>query len=97
MAPQTTHSRLASDGLTLHVSRHWTEETRSCSTLDDLRTKSCPGHCGLRFFHRGDRFLSSSLRVRSSGSRNPPDRSLQRHRPTHSKLDKATVSRSHDG
>jgi len=38
IAPQTTHSRLASDGPTLHASRHWTEETRSFSTLDDVRT-----------------------------------------------------------
>jgi hypothetical protein len=76
---------------------HWTEETRSFSTLDDLRAKSCPGHCGLRLLHRGDGFLSSSLRVRSSGSRNPPHRSLQRHRPPHSNLDTATVSRSHEG
>ena len=34
--------------------------------------------------------------VRSSGSRNSPDRSLQRHHPPHSNLDAATVSRSHD-
>src|SRR5215469_16629385 len=58
IAPQTTHSRLASDGPTLPASRHWTEETRSFSTLDDLRTKSCPSHCGLRLLHRGDRFFS---------------------------------------
>src|SRR5260370_34091660 len=64
IAPPTTHSRLASDGPTLHASRHWTEGTPSFSTLDDVRTESCPGHCGLRPPHRGGRFLSRSLPVR---------------------------------
>src|SRR5260370_23617721 len=81
IAPQTTHSPLASDGPTLHASRHWTEETRSFSTLDDLRTKSCPGHSGLRILHLADRFLSSSLHIPSSGTRNPPSPSLPPHRP----------------
>jgi hypothetical protein len=40
----------------------WPWKTSSISTLDDLHTKSCSGHCGLRLFHRGDGFLSSSLR-----------------------------------
>src|SRR5260370_32364512 len=86
IAPQTTHSRLASDGPTLHASRHWTEETRSFSTLDDLRTKSCPGHSGLRILHLADRFLSSSLRVLSPANWNPPDRPLLLHRQPHNNL-----------
>src|SRR5260370_24907932 len=48
IAPQTTHSRLASDGPTLHASRHCTEETRSLSTLDCLRTQSLPARPCLR-------------------------------------------------
>src|SRR5260370_37073112 len=40
IAPQTTHSRLASDGPTPHASRHLTQGTPSYSTLDDGLTKS---------------------------------------------------------
>src|SRR5260370_35432594 len=39
IAPQTTHSRLASERPTVHASLHWTEESGSFSTLHYVRTK----------------------------------------------------------
>ena len=65
------------------------------SALGHVCSQPCTSHSRLRFLHQRDSRLSCPVRLRDHGSGHAQDRSLQRHRSSHRRVDLAAVPGGH--